>query len=143
MAVAKKGDKVKVSYVGKLEDGTIFDRSPDGNPFSFTIGSKEMIPELEEAVYGMKPGQTKTFTIPAEKAFGPHRKEFVFEIPVERLPKGKTYQVDGAIEVDVGGKVALARVLKVEKDFLLVDANHPLAGRSLKFELKLEAIENQ
>lgn len=140
MKQAKSGDKVHVSYVGKLDNGAVFDKSPGGKPFVFKIGGGEMIPELEKQVIGMKVGETRHMDIPPEKAFGPHRKEFVLEIPKERIPAGK--KVGEGIEVDIGGRVVLARIAEIDDHTVTVDANHPLAGHKLHFDLKLEKIED-
>ena len=142
MTQAKNGDKVIVSYIGKLKDGTVFDRSPEKKPFLFKLGGGEMIPELETHIVGMKPGESKKMELPPEKAFGQPRREFIVDIPIERLPKEKIPGKGESLQVDIGGKTVVARVMDITDDTVTVDANHPLAGQTLYFELKLESIES-
>ena len=86
MVQAKKGDTVKVHYTGKLEDSTVFDTSINSDPLQFIIGEGRMIPGFEQAIVGMKPGESRTTKVPADKAFGPHRKEMVVEVDRNQFP---------------------------------------------------------
>src|SRR5512140_3180336 len=86
MAEAKQGDKVKVDYTGRLDDGTVFDSSEGREPLEFTIGEHQVIPGFEQGVEGMKPGEKKTITIPADQAYGPHQGELVAEVDSGQLP---------------------------------------------------------
>lgn len=94
MAQAKKGDKVKVNYTGKLNDGTVFDTTSGCSPLEFTIGEGRLIPDFEQAVIGMKPGESKSIQVASEKAYGPHHDEMVMTIERKDLPGGLNPQVN-------------------------------------------------
>jgi len=138
MAGAKNGDTVKVHYTGKLEDGTVFDTSVERDPLQFTIGQGQVIPGFEQAVVGMNPGESKTSKIPADKAYGPHRKEMILvvdrnQIPVELKPKvGQQLQSRQA-----EGRTIRVTVTDVSESSVTLDANHPLAGKDLTFDIQL------
>ncbi|HID10482.1 MAG TPA: peptidylprolyl isomerase [Candidatus Latescibacteria bacterium] len=138
MAQAKQGDTVRVHYTGKLEDGTVFDTSLGGEPLEFTIGEGEIIPGFEEAVIGMQPGESKTVTVPSERAFGPHRDELVVEVGRDQFPPhlhpevGQEYQMR-----QPDGHMIPVRVVEVSEEAITLDANHPLAGKDLTFEVQL------
>jgi peptidylprolyl isomerase len=138
---AKKGDVVQVDYTGKLEDGTIFDSSIGREPLEFTLGQGQMIPGFEKAVLGMQVGETKTFTIPAKEAYGPHHDELVMEIPREQLPEGLDPQVGYQLQSTTSdGTIVVVTVIEVTDTSIIVDANHPLAGKDLIFEIELVSI---
>ncbi len=137
----QNGDKVKVHYKGSLDDGTIFDSSEGSAPLEFEVGSGNIIQGFEAGVLGMEEGEEKTLRIPPEAAYGPHRDELVGRLPKEQV---------GDVDVQVGkilrlrtkdGEVFEGSVTKVEEDGVTLDLNHPLAGESLNFEIKLVAIE--
>lgn len=125
-------------YTGKLEDGTVFDTSLGGEPLEFTIGEGEIIPGFEEAVIGMQPGESKTVTVPSERAFGPHRDELVVEVGRDQFPPhlhpevGQEYQMR-----QPDGHMIPVRVVEVSEEAITLDANHPLAGKDLTFEVQL------
>lgn len=125
-------------YTGKLEDGTVFDTSLGGEPLEFTIGEGEIIPGFEEAVIGMQPGESKTVTVPSERAFGPHRDELVVEVGRDQFPPhlypevGQEYQMR-----QPDGHMIPVRVVEVSEETVTLDANHPLAGKDLTFEVQL------
>ena len=102
MAQAQTGSKVRVHYTGKLTDGKVFDASLDssgiGEPLEFVIGSGQMIPGFEQGVIGMEPGESKTVSISAEQAYGPHRPEGVIEIERSQLPSGMPLEVGGMVQ---------------------------------------------
>ncbi len=141
MAQAKKGDKVQVNYTGSLEDGTVFDSSEGKSPLDVTLGAGTVIPGFDEALTGMEVGEKKTVTIPMEKAYGPHNAEMVMQIPKDQIPEdlkpeiGQKLQVGGA-----AGEVMMVEVLDLTDEFIILDANPPLAGRTLTFALELVAI---
>ena len=141
MAQAKQGDTVKVHYTGKLEDGTVFDSSLDREPLQFKIGEMTVIEGFEQMVSGMNPGDKKTHTIPAEQAYGPHNEELLLEIGRHELPKDLDPQVGQILE---GGKQDGERVSfkvkAVSEKTVTLDANHPLAGENLIFEIELVEI---
>jgi peptidylprolyl isomerase len=141
MAQAKIGDTVKVHYTGKLEDGTVFDTSQESDPVQFTIGGGEVIQGFEEAVVGMEPGEKKTASIPADDAYGPRRDEMIVEVSRDNLPEDFEPQVGQQLQVhQPSGQVALVTVKDVNSEGVVLDANHPLAGKQLKFDIQLVAI---
>lgn len=141
MLKAKVGDVVKVHYTGKLRDGTVFDTSVGGEPLEFTLGLGQLIPAFEEAIVGMSPGESKTFEIPAEEAFGPYREELVLEIERERLPAEIELEVGQQLLLrDPNGQAFRVTVTDLDDHMVTLDANHPLAGEDLIFEVQLVEI---
>ena len=147
MAIVKQGDKVAVHYTGRLADGSIFDSSissePDceSQPLEFTVGEGMVIPGFEAAVIGMSPGEEKTVTIPVAEAYGPRVEELVAVIDRSDIPAGIDPQVGQQLEVtQQDGQVFSVLVTDVSTDTVTLDANHPLAGRDLIFELRLVEI---
>lgn len=138
MTQAKIGDTVRVHYTGRFEDGTVFDTSQGREPIEFTLGEHEVIPGFENAVAGMQAGETKTTQIPPEDAYGERREDLLIDVPRAEVPAdidpqvGQTLQVQGA-----GGQVFPVVVASVGEDTITLDANHPLAGRSLIFDIQL------
>jgi peptidylprolyl isomerase len=138
MAAAKKGDKVKVHYTGRLEDGTVFDTSAERGPYEFTIGQSKIVPGFAEAVIGMKPGQSKTVEIPAKKAYGPHRKDMMAVIERSKLPDHLNPEIGQRLRIDqADGQKIPATVVEVSDSTVTLDANHPLAGKDLIFDIEL------
>jgi peptidylprolyl isomerase len=141
MTEAKKGDTVKVHYTGKLEDGTIFDSSIDREPLEFKIGNGNMIPGFEKAVLGMELGDSKTANIPYQEAYGEKRKEMVVEVPKAQVPDDITPEVglQLSIEQQDGGPIPVV-ISEVSDEVIILDANHPLAGKNLIFDIELVEI---
>jgi peptidylprolyl isomerase len=142
MQSAKRGDTVHVHYRGTLADGSEFDNSAGGDPLTLTLGAGEVIPGFEAAIEGMTAGEKKTHTIPVEDAYGERREELVFTVGREQMP------IDDAIEVGdmlrVGfpdGTSAEVQVAALDGQSVTLDANHPLAGQDLTFELELVSID--
>ncbi|MGD8624818.1 MAG: peptidylprolyl isomerase [Anaerolineae bacterium] len=141
MAKAKIGDKVRVHYMGKLEDGTVFDTTTSREPISFTIGEGQVIPGFEQAVIGMEPGASMTAHVPADKAFGPHYAEMVGMIHPDQLPDEIEPQVGQQLQIPgEKGKPFVVNVTEVSESAITVDANHPLAGEDLVFDIRLVEI---
>ena len=141
MAQVKKGDKVKVHYTGKLDNGTVFDSSKGRNPLEFTIGDGKIIPGFEEAVISMQPGESKTIKIEAEKAYGPYRKELVAEIEKSKFPENIKPVIGQQLQVkQENGQMIIVMIIGFSDTHVTLDANHPLAGRDLTFELELVEI---
>ena len=149
MAQAKEGDKVKVHYTGKLEGGEVFDSSEcaeqecgcDSGPLEFTIGEGEVIPGFEKAVVGMSEGEAKTFTIPVEDAYGKRNEEMVVAVERSQVPVDLTPEVGMRLEVtQEDGQEFPVVITNVTDTHVTLDANHPLAGRDLTFEIKLVEI---
>jgi peptidylprolyl isomerase len=138
MAQAKAGDTVKVYYTGSLEDGTIFGASPEQEPIEFTIGQHNLLPSFEEKVVGMNEGDTKTVSIAPENAFGHHQKDLIFQVERTKLPTGLDLQLGGVLRVESDtGKNFDVTVTNIGDEKVTLDGNHPLAGKTLKFEIQL------
>jgi FKBP-type peptidyl-prolyl cis-trans isomerase 2 len=138
MAQAKEGDTVQVHYTGKLGDGTVFDTSDEQTPLEFTIGSGQIIPGFERAVVGMEPGETKTATIPPEEAYGLHREEMTITVEKEQFPDDINPEPGQQLQVQQpDGRMALVVISDVSESTVTLDANHPLAGQPLTFDIRL------
>jgi FKBP-type peptidyl-prolyl cis-trans isomerase 2 len=138
MAIATSGDTVHVHYTGKLDDGTVFDTSEGRDPLAFTVGSGQVVPGFDEAVSGMQVGDSKTVRIGPADAYGEHREDLVLEVPAEQLPEG----LEPEVGMELGlrgqdGQTMPVRVAAVADDAITLDANHPLAGKALTFDVKL------
>jgi peptidylprolyl isomerase len=141
MSVAKTGDTVKVHYTGKLADGTVFDSSVNREPLEFTIGDGKLIPGFDRAVNGMKVGEKTTVNIPAEEAYGPRYDQLVQIVNRTDLPPELNPEVGQHLEaVQQDGNVINVTVTNVDENSITIDANHPLAGKELIFELELVEI---
>lgn len=141
MAQAKAGDAVKIHYTGKLEDGTVFDSSRDGDPLAFTLGEGRVIPGFEEAVTGMAPGEERTTRIEPEQGYGDRREDMVVELPRESLAGEVEPQVGQNLQLRLeNGQLIPVVVTEVQDETVTIDANHPLAGRTLIFDLELVEI---
>jgi peptidylprolyl isomerase len=139
---AKRGDKVRVHYRGTLDDGTEFDSSKGGDPIQFTLGQGDVIPGFESAVEGMSTGEKKTEHIRADRAYGQRRDDLVFNVSRDRMPPDSEVQVGDTLRIGFpDGNSSVVKVTEVGADNVTLDANHPLAGRDLTFELELVAIE--
>lgn len=137
-AAAKEGNTVQVSYTGKLANGIVFDSSAGKSPLEFTLGEGRIIPGFENAVIGMKVGEKKTVSIPANDAYGPYRPELTIEVPLSQLPKDMTPQVGQQMQSQTeNGSVIVVIITKVNATSVTVDANHPLAGKDLIFDIEL------
>jgi FKBP-type peptidyl-prolyl cis-trans isomerase 2 len=138
MAPAKEGDKVKVQYVGKLkEDGSVFASSDEGDPLEFTVGEGSIIPGFEQAVVGMDAGEQKTVDVTAEQAYGEHTEERVVTVHREQLPDDLDPQVGQRLEVRQGEQSVPVVVTDISEQQVTLDANHPLAGKDLTFDIKV------
>lgn len=139
MDVVKKGDKVKVEYVGKLEDGTIFDSSEiQKAPLEFVVGSGELIKGFEQGIIGMKVGEEKEIKLSPEAAYGPHRSELVKDMPKDCFPQDQDIQVGMVFMISLqDGREIPVKISNVSEETITVDINHPLAGKTLIFTVKL------
>jgi len=141
MAKVKNGDSVKVNYTGKLEDGTVFDTSDNKEPLEFKVGEGKLIKGFEAAVVGMEPGEEKTVQIPANEAYGPHHPEMIMVIDRKEVPDTITPKVDQMLQVrQKDGTTFAVKVTDVSEKSLTLDANHPLAGKDLTFDIQLAEI---
>jgi peptidylprolyl isomerase len=138
VAKAKEGDRVKVYFTGTLQDGTIFGQTHEDEPFEFTIGEKSVLPKFEGAVIDMKVGENKIILIAPEDAYGPRDEKRVFTAEKSEIPDHIIPEVGKKIQVQMGsGEMAILTVLDVSEDKVTFDANDPLAGEELTFEIKL------
>jgi FKBP-type peptidyl-prolyl cis-trans isomerase 2 len=138
MVQAKNGDTVTVHYTGKLEDGTVFDSSVNRDPLQFTLGEDLLIPGFEQAVLGMSAGESKTAKVSADQAYGPHREEMVVEIDRQEFPPHFQPEVGQQLQIPQSdGRTTQLIVTDVSEQKVTLDANHPLAGRDLIFDIQL------
>lgn len=141
MTQAQNGSTVRVHYTGRLEDGTVFDSSRGREPLEFTVGTGQVIRGFDDAVTGMRPGELKTVTIPAADAYGPHREELLLRVGRDQFPAGVEPQVGQQFQMSQGEQSFVVNVTEVHGENVTLDANHPLAGRDLRFDLELVAME--
>jgi len=138
---AKTGDIVKVHYTGKLQDGTVFDTSEGSDPLEFTLGQGQLIPGFEQAVTGMKLGESKTVTISPDQAYGPRRNDLVQVVPRDRLAKDLKPEVGMQLQTtSTDGSSMIITITEVSETTITVDANSPLAGEVLTFDIKLVGV---
>ncbi|MFC2022582.1 peptidylprolyl isomerase [Chloroflexota bacterium] len=139
---AKTGDTVKAHYTGTLKDGSVFDTSVGREPLEFTLGQGQLIPGFEQAVIGMTVGESKTVNIPAEQAYGLYNNALIFEIDRDQLPEGMNPEVGQTLQAQQpDGQIGIFNVIEISENSITVDANHPLAGEDLTFEIELMEIE--
>ena len=138
MAAAVIGDTVKVHYTGSLDDDSIFDSSRDREPLQFTIGTGQVIPGFEEAVIGLEPGATSRTRISAEQAYGPRVDELRISVDRSQFPAGLEVQLGDQLQMKTqDGQTIPVEVVELADSSIVVDANHPLAGQALTFEIEL------
>jgi len=142
MQQAKRGDTVHVHYRGTLDDGTEFDSSSGSDPIVFTIGSGQVIPGFESAIEGMAAGEKKTERIEVGNAYGGRREELVFTVGRDQMPDDSDVEVGDMLQVGFpDGSNAAVQVAAIDEQSVTLDANHPLAGKDLTFELELVSID--
>ena len=140
--VVKKGAKVKVHYTGRLVDGTIFDSSKERKPLEFTVGSGQMIPGFDKAVEGMKLYEEKTVTIKAEDAYGKRDRTLIREFSLTSLPQNVEPKMGMVIQIqDQNGSPMQGTIIDITENSVIIDLNHPLAGKDLIFDIKVVGIE--
>ena len=138
MSQAKEKDKVKVHYTGKLDDGTVFDSSIDREPLEFQVGENQVIPGFDRGVIGMKIGESKTLTIPPEDAYGPVRDDMIVEVKKDKIPEDIDTAVGAKLQIQQpNGQPVPVTVTGATDDTVTLDANHPLAGKTLIFDVEL------
>jgi FKBP-type peptidyl-prolyl cis-trans isomerase 2 len=134
--VAKLGDKVSVHYTGSLDSGEVFDSSAGREPLSFQVGHKDVIAGFDEAVLDMGVGDKKKVHIAPAQAYGEHRDDLLVKVPLKDAPPG--LKAGDRVQLGNGSP---ATVVSVTDDTVTVDANHPLAGKALNFEIELVSIQ--
>ncbi len=138
MTKAKSGNFVKVHFSCSLKDGSVIDTTEEKHPLGFTIGEMKYIPGFESAVEGMEPGEKKTITVPPDLAFGSHRDDLVIDLNKELFSDHIAPEIGEKIEVPLeGGGSRTMTVTRVDESRITLDANHPLAGKELIFEIEL------
>ena len=141
MAEAKHGDWVQVHYTGRLLDGEIFDSSEGRDPLEFQLGAGQVIPGFEQAVVGLNTGESRTVNVPVSEAYGPHREEMVLVVEREKFPPDLNPEINQQLQLrQPNGQVFVAMVTAISDCSVTLDANHPLAGKDLVFDLRLIGI---
>jgi peptidylprolyl isomerase len=141
MKKVQNGNTISVNYTGKFEDGTVFDTSlTEGRePITVSIGSKQVIPGFEDGLIDMMVGEKKTVEIEPEMAYGPYRPEMIFDVPKEQFPEG--VQPNDVLNAQSQMGPVNVTVLEVGETTIKIDANHPLAGKKLIFDLEVITID--
>ena len=141
MSQAKSGDTVRIHYTGTLDDGTEFDSSAGREPLEFSLGSGQVIAGFDNAVEGMAVGDSKTVTLPPDKAYGDRHEKLLQEVPKTSLPDDMKPEVGMALQTQSpDGQVMNLVIADVSEESITVDANHPLAGQALTFAIELVEI---
>ena len=141
MQQVKKGDTVNVHYHGKLTDGSTFDSSEGREPLQFTAGNGQVIKGFDDAVIDMTPGQKKTVTIPVGEAYGERNDDMIMEYPISEFPADMKPEVGMELQMgDNAGNIFPVVITEVHADTVVLDANHPLAGQTLVFDIELVSI---
>jgi peptidylprolyl isomerase len=141
MTQAKDGDTVKIHYTGRLQNGTVFDSSGDREPLVFNIGSGQVIPGFEEAVTGMMVGEKKTAQIPCDKAYGERNPSMVMVIDRKHVPAEIDPEVGQRLQVgSPSGQLLAVTIVEINDENITLDANPPLAGEDLTFDIELVEI---
>tara|TARA_B110000046_G_scaffold185756_1_gene229096 strand:- start:10772 stop:11218 length:447 start_codon:yes stop_codon:yes gene_type:complete len=141
MNQVKENNTVKVNYTGKLSDGQIFDSSEGREPIEFTLGQGQLIPGFEKGLIDMKLNEKKTITIPKEEAYGDVNKDLIQEVKKTELPQDMAPEVGmGLVSKSPDGQEMNLMVVEVREETIVIDGNHPLAGKELVFDLEVLAI---
>ncbi len=138
MLAAKEGNVVKVQYTGRLADGSVFDSSEESRPLQFIVGKNEVVKGFEQAVVGMVSGEKRTVTVPSSEAYGPVKPEQIEEIDLSVLPEDMEVELGSKLEVTrPDGSIFYVAVVGLTEDTVTLDANHPLAGKDLTFDIEM------
>jgi FKBP-type peptidyl-prolyl cis-trans isomerase 2 len=137
----KNGDKVKVHYIGRFEDGKVFDSSIDREPLDVEVGGSQVIKGFDDGLVGMQEGEKKTISVSPEQGYGQRDPALLIEIPNANIPEGMTPAVGMKLKLgDSKGQSVMVTVTDVGDESIQLDANHPLAGKILVFDLELVSI---
>jgi peptidylprolyl isomerase len=141
MSKAKSGDKVRIHYTGKLDDGTQFDSSAGREPLEFDLGGGGVIPGVDSAVDGMAVGESKSVKIESEEAYGPRHEELIQDVPKSELPDDIELSIGLQLQAqNPEGQVMRFMIAAVTEEVITLDGNHPLAGQNLNFDIELVEI---
>ena len=144
MAKATTGDTVKVAYTGTLKDGTVFDKAGSEKPIQFTLGNKQLISGFEQAVEGMEVGEKKSFSLSSDQAYGEYNQNAVVETSRNVLPDNVEPEVGMRLQAqDRNGNPVPVVISELGESTVKLDANHPLAGKDLAFEVELVDIQDK
>lgn len=144
MSRPRPGDTAMIHYTGRLGDGRVFDSSKDRGPMELMVGKGQVIPRFEEAVTEMEPGEARTVTIPAEQAYGPRRADLLVTVDRAEFPEHIQPAVGQQLEVRRDdGERAIVTIAEVSAEQVTLDANHPLAGEDLTFDLELVDVQSR
>jgi len=144
MQQVKRGDTVKVHYHGTLTDGSIFDSSTGREPLEFEVGGGMVIEGFDNGVLGMAVGEKRTIEIPADQAYGQKNEDMIMEFPIDRFPQDLVPEVGMQLNMSNNqGEQFPVVIVDVAEEFVLLDANHPLAGRDLIFDLELVDLKSK
>jgi peptidylprolyl isomerase len=131
-----QGDKVRLSYKLRLEDGSVYESSEGSGPLDFVVGEGSVLGPLEEGVLGMMPGESKVIRVPADQGYGPRKEERIFQMAKTKAPA--SYEVGKTIVLyRADGKPVSAKVIGENDEAFIIDGNHPLMGHDLTFEITL------
>ena len=141
MSKIKDGDTVSVHYTGTLASGEVFDSSVERDPLKFTLGKGQLIPGFEQAIMGLSVGEKATTNIPSLEAYGEHNPEMVIGVPVNQLPPELDAQVGMQLQLNQpDGQAIPVQITQIEGETVTIDANHPLAGKDLNFDIEVVEI---
>ena len=141
---AQKGDTVAVHYTGKLDDGEVFDSSRDRDPLEFEVGGGQVIPGFDQAVEGLEVGESREVRVEPEEGYGEPREDLVVDVDRDQFPAESEPEVGRQVQVQVApGQNRVATITDIEDDAITLDLNHPLAGKSLTFDVELVEIKEE
>ena len=141
MSTIKDGDTVSVHYTGTLASGEVFDSSVERDPLKFTLGKGQLIPGFEHAIMGLSVGEKATTNIPSLEAYGEHNPEMVIEVPMNQLPPQLDAQVGMQLQLNQpDGQAIPVQITRIDGETVTIDANHPLAGKDLNFDIEVVEI---
>ncbi len=141
MSQVKEGDAVSVHYTGKLPDGTVFDSSREREPLQVKVGAGEVIPGFEQGLVGMEVGDNKTVTLTPDEAYGYRREDLIVDVDANQFPDNVKPRIGQRLQVrQPDGSLVNVQITGIEDGTVTLDANHPLAGETLIFDIELVAI---
>jgi peptidylprolyl isomerase len=136
--IVAAGDQIRVNYIGRFEDGSIFDSSEGHEPLEFTVGAEQVIAGFDQAVIGLKPGESCHVVVAPEDGYGHHIPEMVAEVERRLIPNHDELALGSMLEVSMeNGQSLEVQVVKLSEEAVVLDGNHPLAGKQLHFEIEL------
>ena len=142
MSVVATGNKVKIHYTGTFDDGEVFDSSREVDPLEFEVGAGQVIQGFDDAVIGMKVGETKNVRLLEDEAYGPYNPEMVFDADPSQFEEGMALEIGQQFQTQMeDGTPLLLTVKSIEGEKITLDANHPMAGKVLNFDLEVVAID--